>query len=44
MARWAVGTLLDEQLPAASPRRVKIECALIERGSIGPVRARAAAE
>lgn len=39
MARWAVGTLLDEQLPAASPRRVKIECPLISRGSIGPVRA-----
>jgi LacI family transcriptional regulator len=44
MARWAVGTLLDEQLPAASPRRVKIECPLISRGSIGPVRVRAAAE
>lgn len=37
MARWAVGALLDEQLPAASPRRIKIECTLIERGSIGPV-------
>lgn len=44
MARWAVGTLLDEQLPAASPRRVKIECPLISRGSIGPVPVRAAAE
>ena len=37
MARWAVGTLLDEQLPAPSPRRIKIECPLVERGSIGPV-------
>jgi LacI family transcriptional regulator len=44
MARWAVGALLDEQLPAASPRRIKIECPLIERASIGPVKARAAAE
>lgn len=44
MARWAVGALLDEQLPAASPRRVKIECPLVSRGSIGPVPARAAAE
>jgi LacI family transcriptional regulator len=44
MARWAVGTLLDEQLPAASPRRVKIECPLISRASIGPVPIRAAAE
>ena len=44
MARWAVGTLLDEQLPAASPRRVKIECPLINRGSIGPVSVRAATE
>ncbi len=44
MARWAVGALLDETLPAASPRRIKIECPLIERGSIGPVPVRAAAE
>lgn len=44
MARWAVGALLDEQLPASSPRRVKIECPLIIRGSIGPVPVRAAAE
>lgn len=44
MARWAVGALLDEQLPAASPRRIKIECPLIERASIGPVKARIAAE
>ncbi|MDB5538990.1 MAG: LacI family transcriptional regulator [Devosia sp.] len=44
MARWAVGTLLDEQLPAVSPRRVKIECPLISRASIGPVPARVAAE
>ena len=41
MARWAVGALLDEQLPAASPRRIKIECPLIERASIGPGPARA---
>ncbi|MDC9825274.1 LacI family DNA-binding transcriptional regulator [Devosia sp. ZB163] len=44
MARWAVGTLLDEHLPVASPRRIKIECPLIERGSIGPVPVRVAAE
>ncbi|WP_423066820.1 LacI family DNA-binding transcriptional regulator [Devosia sp. CN2-171] len=44
MARWAVGALLDEQLPAASPRRIKIECPLIERGSVGPVPVRAADE
>ena len=44
IARWAVGALLDETLPAASPRRIKIECPLIERGSIGPVPVRAAAE
>lgn len=37
MARWAVGTLLDEHLPAPAPRRVKIECPLVERASIGPV-------
>ncbi len=37
MARWAVGTLLDEHLPAPSPRRIKIECPLVERASIGPV-------
>lgn len=43
MARWAVGALLDETLPATSPRRIKIECPLIERASIGPVPARAAA-
>jgi LacI family transcriptional regulator len=44
MARWAVGALLDEQLPAASPRRIKIEFPLIERGSVGPVPVRAADE
>lgn len=37
MARWAVGTLLDEHLPAPSPRRIKIECPLVERSSIGSV-------
>jgi LacI family transcriptional regulator len=36
MARWAVGTLLDEHLPAVSPRKLKIECPLVVRGSIGP--------
>jgi len=40
MARWAVGTLLDEHLPAPSPRRIKIECPLVERASIGPVPAK----
>lgn len=44
MARWAVGMLLDEHLPAAAPRKIKIECPLVSRASIGPVRLRAAAE
>lgn len=41
MARWAVGTLLDEVLPAPRPRSVKIECPLVSRNSIGPVPSRA---
>jgi LacI family transcriptional regulator len=46
MARWAVGALLDEQLPVASPRKLKIECPLVVRDSVGPARAlrRTAAE
>jgi LacI family transcriptional regulator len=46
MARWAVGALLDEQLPVASPRKLKIECPLVVRNSVGPARAlrRTAAE
>jgi LacI family transcriptional regulator len=41
MARWAVGALLDHNEASASPRRlqkIKIECPLIERGSIAPPR------
>ncbi|QFY63980.1 LacI family DNA-binding transcriptional regulator (plasmid) [Rhizobium grahamii] len=40
MARWAVGTLLDQNDGISAHRsaqRVKIECPLIERGSIHPV-------
>jgi LacI family transcriptional regulator len=46
MVRWAVGALLDEQLPIASPRKLKIECPLVVRNSVGPARAlrRTAAE
>jgi len=44
MARWAVGQLLDEHLPTASPRKIKIECPLVERGSIGPVPIRASTQ
>lgn len=44
MARWAVGALLDEQLPAPASRRIKIECPLVSRASIGPVPVRSAAE
>jgi LacI family transcriptional regulator len=39
MARWAVGTLLDHNEGISAHRRVqkiKIECPLIERGSIAP--------
>ncbi|HTN61539.1 MAG TPA: LacI family DNA-binding transcriptional regulator [Devosia sp.] len=39
MARWAVGTLLDHNEGLSAHRRVqkiKIECPLIERGSIAP--------
>ncbi len=38
MARWAVGALLDQQLPAASPRKIKIEGPLVERGSVSAPR------
>jgi LacI family transcriptional regulator len=38
MARWAVAALLEEQVPPGAPRRVKIECPLIERASIAPPR------
>lgn len=41
MARWAVAALLEEQVPASTPRRVKIECPLIERATIAPPRAHA---
>ena len=37
MARWAVGALLDEQLPAIARRKLKLDCPLVPRGSIGPV-------
>lgn len=36
MARLAVGMLLDEQIPAMARRKLKIECPLVVRGSIGP--------
>lgn len=42
MARWAVGSLLDHNQAGLTPRRLqrlKIECPLIERGSIAPPRA-----
>lgn len=42
MARWAVGVLLDEQLPAVSPRKLKIEGPIVERGSVAPPRSRRA--
>lgn len=41
MARWAVGELLDHSDDAPSSRRlqkIKIECPLVERGSIAPPR------
>jgi LacI family transcriptional regulator len=43
MARWAVGALLDEQLPAIARRKLKLECPLVPRSSIGPVRLRSSA-
>jgi LacI family transcriptional regulator len=38
MARWAVNALLEERLPTVPPRKIKIECPLILRGSIGAPR------
>jgi LacI family transcriptional regulator len=35
MARWAVGTLLDERLPVADARRIRIDCPLVMRSSVG---------
>lgn len=41
MARWAVNELISlegKQWPPAHPRRVKTDCGLVERNSVGPVR------
>ena len=46
MARWAVGALLDHHEGISAHRRsqkIKIECPLVERGSIAPPRPRAIA-
>ena len=39
MARWAVARLLERSGPLA-PTRVKIDCALVERASVGPAQLR----
>ena len=42
MARWAVGNLLDHHQDSSARRRIekiKIECPLVERGSIAPPKA-----